>query len=184
MAQIEHRLPGRIRLRLRARQGDAVFFAQAVQALADAPGVRAIKANAMTGSLLIEHHGDEDAVFAAALAKALFDVEPRPRPPLFGTTPSHVGANLSPLHLAAGGLAGAGLLQLLRGRALGSASENLWNAWTIYAQHRGLSAALVLVALGLAQITRGQVLGSAVSLFAYSYHARRMALRRNPGTTA
>jgi hypothetical protein len=183
VAEIEHRLPGRIRLRLRGRQSDAAFFARAAKALAEVPGVHAVKANPRTASLLLEYRGDEEAVLGAARDKALFHAEPPRLASAFGPVREGTTLSVSPLHLAAGGLAGAGLLQLVRGRALGSATENFWNAYHLFANTRHPSAAL-LVAFGLLQMMRGPALGSAVSLFVYAYHVKRRATDRGAATTA
>jgi hypothetical protein len=180
-ADIEHRIPGRLRLRIRERRGDPAFFRQAEAALAAVPGVGTARANAQTGSLLVEYSGDEAAVLAAARAQGL-DVAESPsryaavRPasarPAAGTPPP------TPLNLAALGLTGAGLVQLVRGEVVGSASENLWNAYGLYAVTRQTLPSALLVAFGLLQVARGEVLGSATSLLLYAYSAWRMAQHR------
>ena len=73
-----------------------------------------------------------------------------------------------------------GLLQLARGEIVGSASENLWNAYGLYAVTRNTLPSAFLIAFGLFQIARGEVLGSATSLFLYAYSARRLAQHRAP----
>ena len=179
-AEIEHRIAGRMRLRVRARRGDAGFFRRVEDELARVPGVRGVRANPQTSGILIEHEGDEAAVLAAGRERGLFAVEPdspasRPAP-----SPSAPGGAASPLDLAAVGLAGAGLLQLARGEIVGSASENLWNAYGLYAVTRNTLPSAFLIAFGLFQIARGEVLGSATSLFLYAYSARRLAQHRAP----
>ncbi len=71
LAVVEHSIPGRMRLRVRARRGDAGFFERAA-GLGRVPGVHGVRANAQTGSILIEHAGDEAAVLAAAREQGLF----------------------------------------------------------------------------------------------------------------
>jgi hypothetical protein len=93
------------------------------------------------------------------------------------------GSGTAPLNLVALGLAGAGMLQVARGQVIGSASENLWNAYGLYAATRQRWPLTVLVPLGLLQIARGEVLGSATSLFLYALSARRMAQRQSTGDT-
>src|SRR5690242_11401218 len=75
-ARIEHRIPGRLRLRITARRGDLGFFQQAEARLGAAPGVSNVCANAQTGSLLVEYSGDEAAVLAAAQTDGLCAIEP------------------------------------------------------------------------------------------------------------
>lgn len=70
----------------------------------------------------------------------------------------------------------------MRGRVLGSATENLWNAYLHYAGSREAGPPTLLVALGLVQIARGEWLGSASSLFLYAYRARQIA-RHQPART-
>ena len=179
-AKIEHRIPGRMRLRVAARRGKAGFFQQVEAALADVPGVRAVRTNPATGSILIEHGGEEAAVLQAARDHRLFAAAPPearvPAPVQAGAAPRATGA---PPNLAAAGLLGAGLLQAARGNLLGSASENLWNAYSLRAVTGKTLPSAVLAAFGAFQLVRGQALGSAVSLFLYAYSARQMA-RREP----
>jgi hypothetical protein len=72
-------------------------------------------------------------------------------------------------------LLGAALVQLVRGEVVGSASENLWNAYGLYAVTRQTMPSALLVAFGLLQVARGEVFGSATSLLLYAYSAWRMA---------
>ncbi len=188
-AELEHRIPGRMRLRVAARRGDAGFFRRAEAGLARAPGVRAVRVNPHTASILVEHGGDEPAVLAAAKTQGLFGVAPVPSRPVRvlavpALSSGAAGANAwSPLDLASAGLAGAGLLQLARGRVIGSASENLWNAYGLYAITRQAWPSTLMVAFGLLQIARGEVLGSATSLFLYAFSARRLSQRKTAEKT-
>ena len=180
-ADIEHRIPGRLRLRIRARRGDPTFFRQVEAVLADAPGVSRAHGNAQTGSILVEYAGDEAAVLAAAREHGLDVAEPPDRFAAIrpASSQSVAGAPLpAPLNLAALGLAGAGMVQLVRGEVVGSASENLWNAYGLYAVTRQSLPSALLVAFGLLQVARGEVLGSATSLLLYAYSAWRMAQHR------
>jgi hypothetical protein len=182
-AEVEHRIPGRLRMRVRAKRGDAGFFQRVEAALARVSGVRSVRANPQTGSILVEHGGDERAVLAATRDQGLVTAEPANQ----SLAVFHAGASWSggvapvpssPFDLAALGLATAGLMQLARGQVVGSAAENLWNAYGLYAVTRQPLPSAFLVAFGLFQIARGEVLGSAVSLFLYAYSARRMARHR------
>ncbi len=187
VAEIEHRIPGRLRLRLRAQRGDTPFFQRAETGLARLPDVRRVSANPLTGSILIEHGGADDApVLAAARDQGLFTAAaPPPSQALAvrilapsSSEPGPAAVPSSPLDLAAIGFAAAGLLQLARGQVVGSASENMWNAYGLYVVTRQAMPSIMLVAFGLLQIARGEVLGSATSLFLYAFSARRMAQHR------
>jgi len=52
-AYIVHRVPGRLRLRIPVRRGDAVFFARLSEALRQCTGVLTVTHNAATGSLVL-----------------------------------------------------------------------------------------------------------------------------------
>lgn len=183
LAQVEHRLPGRLRLRVVSRRDDAAWFERAAAGLAADPAVRAVRANPGTASLLVEHDGDEPTVLAAASARGLFDASPRPTPvarPTPAAPPSPATA-LPGLEMAAAGFVAAGALQLVRGRVVGSATENLWNAYLVFAGTRQAGPTALLVALGLLQIARGEILGSASSLFLYAWRAHQIARHRPAG---
>lgn len=184
-AEIEHRIPGRMRLRVPAKRGDAGFFQKAEAVLAGMPGVRSARADPRTAGILVEHDGDGVAVLAAAREQDLFAAVPDRAVRAPGRVQAEArsgaasaGLPASPLDIAALGLAGAGVLQFARGQVVGSASENLWNAYSLYAVTRQALPSAFLVAFGLLQIARGEVLGSATSLFLYAYAARRMAQHR------
>lgn len=182
LAVYEHRLPGRMRLRVRARQGDVGFFRWVAERLSENGEIRNVEVNATTASILILYGGDGMAVLEDARQRGLFNtaLEPdgltSPRA-IQSSAVIATPANRTPqlLELTAMGLAGAGVLQLVRGRVLGSASENLWNAYGIYALTRQTPISAVLALFGLLQVMRGEILGSAVSLFLYAFSARRMA---------
>ena len=177
-AHVEHELPGRLRRRGPSRRGDRGYFAWASQSGAGLAGVRRVQANPLTGGLLMEHAADAAAIAAFAREHGLFDLRPRAVPT---QTRALVPAGAPraalphPLSVVALGLAGAGVVQLARGQALGSASESLWNAVSAQAVLKQPVLAAGLTGLGLVQLTRGPVLGSAVSLFLYALNARRLA---------
>lgn len=167
-AEVEHRIPGRMRLRVRARRGDAGFFGRMEAGLARVPGVHAVRANPDTSGILVEYAGDEAAVLAAAREQGLFEVGP-PNPLASVETPGR-------LNVAAVGLAGAGLLQVSRGRVIGSASESLFNAHSTYTTTGQPWLAALLVAFAVIQVANGgEILGSATSLFLYALSIRRRA---------
>ncbi len=65
-------MPGRLRVRVPDRRRDAAFFAAAAAHLAACPGITAVEANALTGSLLIAHTVDAEAIDGYAHAGKLF----------------------------------------------------------------------------------------------------------------
>lgn len=174
-ATIEHRIAGRVRLRIPERRGDASFFARAAGLMATWPGIQGVQANPLTGSLLVRYNGDSADWLRRAQAEGLFEaVEPvREMTVLKQGAPAR--PPLSPLHVAATGLAAAGVLQVARGQVIGSASENLWNAYGLWVVTRRPWASALLCGFGLLQLFRGEVLGSATSLFLYAFSAQRLA---------
>ena len=179
LAELVHQLPGRLRLRVDSRRGDSAFFADMAKRVAGMAGVRAVRANPRTGSLLIEHDGAADALVRSASEQGVLRIAaPAPRA-VRTTVRSRRVIPVRPLSVAAVGLAGLGLYQAGRGRFLGSATENFWNAYGAYAQMNRKRIAATLAAFGLYQLANGRVLGSAASLLFYALSARDMTRGRN-----
>lgn len=75
-AQVLHRAPGRLRLRLPRHKGDAAALAEIERSFNDCPEVRATQSNPLTGSVLVLHRGDAEAVerYAAERVGLVLDV--------------------------------------------------------------------------------------------------------------
>lgn len=73
-ARVSHRLPGRVRLRVPQRRGEADWFADTVLELAMARGVKAAKGDHRLGSLLIVHEAPLEQIAATARRRGLFDL--------------------------------------------------------------------------------------------------------------
>jgi hypothetical protein len=182
IAEIEHRLPGRLRLRLASRRGDAAFLASIAERLARLPGVRSLRANPRTGSILIEHDGAAEALGELAKEQGVLQIAP-PAPPVPRSSggAGHRTVRVPPLSVVAAGLAGLGLYQAARGRLVGSGTGTLWKAFGAYAYLNRPRLAAALAGFGLYRLARGPALGSAVSLFYYAISAHHMARQRNDG---
>lgn len=182
-AEVAHQLPGRMRLRVLAQRGSGRLLADLAARLEAVPGVHRVQANPRTGSLLLAHSGDAEAIRRAARDAGVLEIIP-----YAGTSPARVKAyqerlkQLPSLPLAAAGLAGLGAVQVARGRLFGSATENFWMAFRIYAVMNRPRIAGLLLLLGLLRMAQGEFLGSAESLFWYAAQANRMA-KRQPGGT-
>ena len=74
-AHVVHATVGRARLRLPSMKGDERFFARVREELRQLPSVRDVHVNALTGSVLVRHDGDFDAIARDAHERDLFDVE-------------------------------------------------------------------------------------------------------------
>ena len=171
-ASVTHRLPGRTRLRIPARRGDAAFFERTIEQARALPSVRAARANPVTASLLLEHEGEIEPIAAElglGIAAPLPPARRRRRPI----------APQSPLELASVGFGTAAAVQLARGRFAGdSAVENLWNGLTAFRILKRPGLAAVLAGVGVVQLARGRVLNSALSLAFYAASARSLARRQ------
>jgi hypothetical protein len=183
-ARVEHELPGRLRLRIPSRRGDRRYFEAVGGQIATLTGVRSLRANPITGGLLIEHATGTDAIASFAREHGLFDLlsapDDPPVPRAEAPRARSAAAFPNPLALVAAGLAAAGVYQMARGRVLGSASEQLWNSYSAYATFKKPWVAATLAVAGLHQAVAGKRLGSAVSLFFYALHARRLSRGPTP----
>lgn len=182
-AHVVHAVPGRTRLIVPSRRGDAAFFAAATVQLGEAPGVAAVRANPRAGSLVARHAGGADAVAAAAREAGLFEVAPLPAE-VAPSAPARLHPQprkVQPLMLAACGLAGLGVVQALRGRVAGNGVGMLWHAYQARQRFGMPGLSHLLVVLGLVQLARGQALGSAASLLFYALSARELAREERAG---
>lgn len=170
-ATIEHVIPGRIRLRFAGERGNKPFFEQLVALVSRYPAVEEVRANPLTGSVVVRHSASFDELGRVAVQMGLVSQKTLGELKAQQQTGARrwAAALLRPgqSELPPMLLTGLGILQMLRGRMLGPASETFWHAsWTWQA---GLPhVALGLAFLGLAQASRGRVLGSATSLLVYA----------------
>jgi hypothetical protein len=176
LAHLEHEVPGRARLRIPSRRRDRPFFATVQTQLRTAPGVLTVRADPGTAGVLIAHDGDLDMIAAFAREHNLFGLVASStlrRSTQGATTGLRRSLNgMRPGSMVAAGLTGLGLYQATRGVVLGTATENLWNAYGAQAILRKPWLAVGFASLGLYQLARGQVLGSAASLLFYALSVR------------
>lgn len=173
VAQIEHQLPGRVRLRVAAQRGNVTELGEQIAA---APGVRTVRTNPRTGSILIEHTGDLDTIIRFAEEHRLLEFAPRERrwtPSLRSEKRKGPGVP-HPLSLTAAGLGSLAIYQLARGNVLGSATEILWQSYSAYKILGRPWLSSAYAGLGLFQLVRGRILGPASSLLFYAMTAHRM----------
>jgi hypothetical protein len=153
VAYVSHRLPGRVRLRIAERRGDAAFFHRVGRALSRSAGVTRLETKPATGSVLIEHEGALEPVLDTARAAGLFELAAPPAPATAGE-------------------------QLARGTAL---LDREVAALTAGQVNLGAALFIALVGLGLFQISRGHVLAPAVTLFWYALASLRVFGRGDLG---
>ena len=140
-AYIVHRLPGRLRLRIRDRRQDPDYFAAVRRELEAVPGIDSVRVNGNTGSILLLHPQVPHAQLASRLRELeLFElaVGPEPAVPALASVRSMIselnqavdsgssgGVDLRALVVLAG-LAIA-IRQMMRGELLGPALPLLWS---------------------------------------------------------
>lgn len=123
IAEVVHAMPGRARLRIPERRGDAVFFAAVATALSAIPGVIKAEVRPLTGSILIRHGPPLDRIRAAAQEARLFTVGnagavPPPTPTVAIDPKMAIGL----------GLGAIAVWQLIEGRVLPPAITLAWYA--------------------------------------------------------
>jgi hypothetical protein len=156
-AYVKHRLPGRIRLKIPQKKGDAGYFERMAESFADCPGLTQLHLNPHAASLLICHEPETDFLNIAEFAEArgLFTVaaEPESVPlpilhqPLTAFTSSRLSRADELLQQASQGrfngrsllflsLLGLAAHQIARGRFLSPASTLLWNALSLLKEEK------------------------------------------------
>lgn len=144
-AEVAHTLPGRIRLRLREKRGDTAYFASLSEEVMICDGVERVKANAATGTILIEFSGRTEDLAGqlgqhgvSFLPSAPPNVENRPQPSSGNgnATPFHLVSNreINPMFMLGTALAVVGIVQALRGKILVPSLSVLWYAMEAFRQ--------------------------------------------------
>lgn len=141
-ALVVHQLPGRVRLRVQQRRGDAGYFSALSQDLPHLQGVRRVKVNPATASVVIEYAGSTEHLMRQLRFHDLF-VESQPDRP---AAPAHPTAQrMAPLRLVSGRdinpmfMLGAlftviGIVQTIRGNIFVPAISTLWYARSAFGQ--------------------------------------------------
>jgi len=161
---VEHMMPGRIRLRFRSRRGETEFFQQLVTFLSEISLVDEVDANPLTGSVLIRHSASPEQIAFLAAQSGLLPAQDLSS--ARGGPPARREARNGSSSPMAVGLFGLALLQVIRGRVLGSASEQFWHAERAR-ERNAPELSLALFGLGILQLLSGRILAPASSLFAY-----------------
>lgn len=179
-AYVAHRLPGRVRLKIPAMQGDSEYFDTLAKQFESDSDVTGLSARPRSASLVIEHSGDDEAVLAA-LGSKFFVLATRNEP---GGRQSKLSRReKASLRASSVGFAGLTLYQLARGRYTSSAVENLWNAYGAYRTLNKPLLAIGFAAVGVHQIVDGKLFTSALSSLFYAFSAKKMATGQSGGSS-
>jgi hypothetical protein len=122
-AELAHAMPGRTRLRLPDRRGDAAFFASIASGLSSLPGVYKVETRPLTGSVLVQHFSTLESLTEAARNSGLFNIgaisaAPKPEPKV----------TFDPKLFVAFALAGLAIWQMSREKVAPPALTLLWYA--------------------------------------------------------
>jgi hypothetical protein len=123
VAEIVHSMPGRARLRIVERRGDAVFFASVATGLSTIAGVQAVEVRPLTGSVLIRHGPPLERIMTAAQEARLF----RCANPGSARGPTET-AKIDPKMVVGLGLGALSLWQITEGKILPPAITLAWYA--------------------------------------------------------
>jgi hypothetical protein len=75
VADLVHTMPGRARLRIPDRRGDAVYFASIATGLSTIPGIYKVEVRPLTGSILLQHGPPIERIIHAAEEANLFRLQ-------------------------------------------------------------------------------------------------------------
>lgn len=148
-AQIVHQMPGRVRLRVRERRSDSGYFSALSQDLSRLHGVRHVKVNPDTASVVIEYAGSAETLMQQLQFHELSvqgpekvnvtHGRPAPRAPI----PSMQlvsGRDINPMFMLGTVLAVLGIVQTVRGNILVPAMSTMWYAISAF-RHASVSRA-------------------------------------------
>lgn len=148
-AVIVHRLPGRIRLRLDGKRGDSASFSALAEDFSTLGDVHHVKANARTGSIVIEFAGAQETLLKHLRERGVAVQEPAAEHVPARTSPvESAGAiEMQAFHLVSGRtinsmfmfgamLAVAGVVQLMRGKIVAPAIPTFWYAMDAFRRAR------------------------------------------------
>lgn len=138
-ALIQHRLPGRLRVKVPEKKGDHEWMAATGDALAELAAVTGVRGNALTAGILIEHHGRSSGQLLEQIReKGLFEVpaaaESAGGEP--GAEGADAGAEIGDIHVQPHHLAGVAFLvlairQVLAGNILAPATNLAYHAFEL-----------------------------------------------------
>jgi hypothetical protein len=144
-----HRIPGRTRFKIHGRHRKHPFYKELSKRLERLPGVSGVETNPLTGSVLVHHTGDVDALIEGALDSDVGEIVEflLTAPPVAKRLRFEISAidkrirSFTDGELDLGTLAALGLIvmagaQLIRGRSTSSAVSLAWYGTEILSRWR------------------------------------------------
>jgi hypothetical protein len=145
LARLAHSLPGRKRVKINEKRGDAAYFAMLEKELAAYHGLVAVETNPLTGTALISHATEDASLWDYAVEHELFRLEKNetaartpPRPAIIGGTRTtehksytKSGRRSDIRRLIFLGMMGMGVVQAIQGNIAIPAIGAFWYAFSI-----------------------------------------------------
>lgn len=150
-ALVVHQLPGRVRLRVQERRGDAGYFSALSQDLSRLDGISHVKTNPATASVVIEYAGSADKLMqqlqfhdlSVQSPHAISSTDSAPARQMPDIPPLQLvsGRDINPMFMLGTLLAVLGIVQTVRGNILVPAMSTLWYAMSAFRQANAPQAA-------------------------------------------
>lgn len=139
-AAIVHQIPGRIRMRIVARRGNAVYFSKLSEHLAEIEGVYSSRVNPSTGSVVLQYDGDTEQLLQQMQERIPnFVIKKNHR--VKNGSPVDIrsfrlvsGRRISPMFMVGTALAAVGMVQTFRGKITVPSITAFWYALDAYRQ--------------------------------------------------
>ena len=145
LARVAHALPGRKRIKIDGKRGDAAYFAMLEKKLAECPGVGRVTTDPRTGTVLVNHTAEDPVLWGYIAEHELFQFgknetsAPAVRPSIVGDIRNvehksypKTGKKSDIRRLIFLGMMGMGVVQVIRGNIAISAIAAFWYAYCIF----------------------------------------------------
>jgi hypothetical protein len=146
LARVAHALPGRKRIKIDGKRGDAAYFAMLEKKLAECPGIGTVTTDPRTGMVLISHTVGDPILWNYITEHGLFQFGTNETAAPTPALPSIVGDVRTGEHkpytksgkkpdirrLIFLGMMGMGVVQVIRGNIAISAIAAFWYAYCIF----------------------------------------------------
>src|SRR5690348_4893384 len=146
LARVAHALPGRKRIKIDGKRGDAAYFAMLERKLAECPGVGTVTTDPRTGTALVSHTAEDSVLWSHIAEHELFQFGKNETP---APTPGHSsiaggirvaehkpytksGKKPDIRRLIFLAMMGMGVVQIIRGNIAIPAIAAFWYAYCVF----------------------------------------------------